>query len=181
MKMLIAIAMFLVACIGANAQIYVGGSLGFESSKASDDADNLISWSVIPEIGYALNDVIAFGFQVGYSSQELSKSKKSNSLMFAPYTRFTFAKSGLARFFIDGGITITSMEYKDDFYDKIKGNQLGFGIRPGICIAASEKINLIAKLGYLGYSSYSEDLGGGSSFGFSMDNTDISFGVFYKF
>lgn len=192
MKKIVAVAMFLAVAMMANAQIYVGGSLGFESSKADKEADNLITWSVMPEIGFALNDAISFGLQGGFSSQELEEDEKAKSFVIAPYVRYTFAKSGLVRFFIDAGVTVTSINISNgyyyitgDYYDyytgEVKGTNIGFGIRPGVRIAASDHVSLVAQLGYFGYSANSDDLGGGSSIGLGIDNTDISFGVFYSF
>lgn len=51
-------AAFVVASVAASAQIYVGGSLGFESSKENKDADALTSFSILPEVGYNLSDKI---------------------------------------------------------------------------------------------------------------------------
>ena len=65
MKKLMVIATFLVACITTNAQVYIGGSLGFETSKRSEDTDNLTTWSVIPEIGYKINNLYSVGLQLG--------------------------------------------------------------------------------------------------------------------
>lgn len=179
MKKLMVIATFLVACITTNAQVYIGGSLGFETSKRSEDTDNLTTWSVIPEIGYKINNLLSVGLQLGYVSQELYKDNKSESFIVSPYTRLTFIKSGFARFFIDCGATYTA--YADDKDEDSNEFTWGVGIRPGVIFAASEKVNFVAKLGYLGYSKNSDDLGGGSEFGLSIDNTDLSFGVFYNF
>ena len=180
MKKLIAIAMFLVACIGTNAQIFVGGSLGFESTKATKDSDSQINWSIVPEIGYKINKSFSVALQLGYSYEyyESGNYIDDNSLdmfLISPYVRYTFGKSGLAKFFVDCGGTISIIG------GTYEGYIWGAGLRPGLIIEASEKISLVAKLGYMGYSANSDDLGGGSSFGFGLDNSNFSFGVFYNF
>ncbi len=52
-----------------HAQLYVGGSVGYTSSKvntggSSDQSGS--SFKVLPEIGYQFSDYIAFGVSVGY-------------------------------------------------------------------------------------------------------------------
>lgn len=175
MKKLMMIAAFMVACVAANAQFYVGGSFGFESAKADKDADNTTAWSIVPEIGYNIDDKLAVGLQIGYGQMDIEGDLTGSELILAPYARYTFAESGIVKFFVDGGLTYTS--YGSD----LEGNTWGIGIRPGINIAASEKVGLVAKLGYIGYSKNSDELGGGSSFGLGVDNTDISFGVYFNF
>lgn len=56
----------------ANAQIYVGGQLGFSSSSVNPDIEGIdnisgTSFKILPEVGYKLNDKWAVGIQVGYS------------------------------------------------------------------------------------------------------------------
>lgn len=175
MKKLFLMAAMMVATLAANAQIYVGGSLGFESSKENKDADALTSFSIKPEVGYNLSDNFAVGIQLGYASEEQSKDVTVSKFEIAPYARYTFAKVGAASFFADGGIQFIS--YGSD----AKGSTFGIGVRPGVKFAASEKVDVIAKLGYLGYSKDNDDLGGGSAFGLNIDNTNLELGVFFNF
>lgn len=56
----------------ANAQIYVGGQLGFSNSSVNPDIEGAksisgTSFKILPEVGYKLNDQWAVGIQVGYS------------------------------------------------------------------------------------------------------------------
>mgnify|MGYP002471545657 CR=1 FL=1 len=175
MKKLILMAAMMVATLAVNAQVYVGGSLGFESVKEHKDADALSSFSIKPEAGYNLDENWAVGIQLGFSSIDIDEDNSVSTFEVAPYARYTFAKTGIASFFVDGGIQFIS--YGSD----MKGSTFGIGVRPGIKLAASKKVDVIAKLGYLGYSKDNDDLGGGSAFGLNVNNTNLEFGVFFNF
>ncbi len=185
MKKLMLAAAMMVATISASAQVYVGGSLGFDSKKANENADNLTSFSIVPEVGYNLDENWAVGIQLGYASNEASKDFTASAFEIAPYARYTFAKSGIASFFVDGGIQFTSLG------SDAKGSIFGVGFRPGIKISASNKVDLVAKLGYLGYQSANEDAQGcrdisgnqiymKDKFGLNINNTALEFGVFFN-
>lgn len=191
MKKLFLMAAMMVATVAASAQIYVGGSLGFQSVKSDKDAKASTTFSINPEVGYNLSDNLAVGIQLGFAScndgnaqsvlmdgEEPAGCKAEGSgskFTIAPYARYTFAKTGAASFFVDGGIIFES--YGSD----MKGSSFGVGLRPGVSFAVSEKVNVIAKTGYLGYSKKNDDLGGGSKLGLNIDNTDLSLGVLYNF
>ena len=180
MKKLMLAAAMMVATISASAQVYIGGGIGFESSKANKDANTLSSFTIIPEVGYNLDENWAVGIQLGYGSNDSEeKNVKTTTSFFtiAPYARYTFAKSGIASFFIDGGIQFTSLG------SDAKGNTFGVGFRPGVKIAASNKVDLVARLGYLGYKTANEDAqaqGYGyekDKFGFDVNGTKLEFAI----
>ena len=178
MKKFFMMAALAVASMTASAQIYVGGSLGYNSVKATEDAEKTSTFSIKPEVGYNLDENWAVGIQLGYTSADDGKSTVSE-FEIAPYARYTFAKSGIASFFVDGGIQYVSLG------SDAKGSTFGVGFRPGVKIAASEKVDLVAKLGYLGYKSANDDaqVAGYTKeqIGFNIDNTSLEFGVFFNF
>lgn len=123
MKKLILMAAMMVATLAVNAQVYVGGSLGFESVKEHKDADALSSFSIKPEAGYNLDENWAVGIQLGFSSIDIDEDNSVSTFEVAPYARYTFAKTGIASFFVDGGIQFIS--YGSD----MKGSTFGIGVR----------------------------------------------------
>lgn len=60
-------AVMAVAAISANAQVYVGGGVGFNVVKVTSDSKNATSYTFLPEIGYKLNDKVDFGAEIGFS------------------------------------------------------------------------------------------------------------------
>ena len=175
----------MAATISASAQVYLGGAVGFESTKANENSSSLTTFKIMPEVGYNLDDNWAVGIQLGYgSNQTLGKETPgkvtTTTFTIAPYARYTFAKSGIASFFVDGGIQYTA--YGSD----TKGSTFGVGFRPGVKIAASNKVDLVARFGYLGYKSADKDaqaLGYGHEkdrFGFDINGTTLQFGVLFN-
>lgn len=191
MKKIVLMAAFMVASLAASAQVYVGGSLGFESQKADKDADASSTFSIMPELGYNLSDNLAVGIQLGYTHSndkgyindgELSGVKseaKIGAFEVAPYARYTFAKTGIASFFVDGGIKATFLS------NDAEGTIFGIGVRPGVKLSASEKVDFIAKLGYIGYQTANEDAQGygykKECLGLNIDNTNLEIGVLFNF
>ena len=186
MKKVILAALVAVASLSASAQVYVGGQLGFATGKAGDGADNTYKFAIAPEVGYNFNEKWAAGIQIGFTSangafdennvpQTPTKWGKSNSAFaIAPYARYTFAKTGIASFFVDGG-------FAAQFMNNSRGNVWTIGFKPGVKLSASEKVDFVAQLGYLGYSFASEKAGKANVFGIGVDNTTINFGVYYNF
>ena len=185
MKKLMLAAAMMVATISANAQVYVGGGIGFESSKANKDASSLSAFTIVPEVGYKLDEKWAVGIQLGYGSKQTMEKEGAGKITtsvftVAPYARYTFAKSGIASFFVDGGIQFTSLGSDS------KGSTFGVGLRPGVKFAASDKIDLVARLGYLGYRTANEDaqaLGYGFEkdyFGFNVNGNALEFSIYYN-
>lgn len=179
-------AAFAVASLAANAQLYVGGSLGFQAGKSGDGADNVTKFEIAPEIGYNLSEDFAVGIALGFktyngsfnnegwSTTPTKSSKSLSEFKLNPYARYTFWKTGIASFFVDGTVGFT-------FLNEDRGMLIGLGVRPGVKLAASEKVDLVAKLGYLGYQFGNDKAGKPSTFGLGLDNSDISFGVYYNF
>ena len=81
-------------CVAAtmNAQVYVGGSLGFETT--SHDGNTNSQLTLMPEIGYALDDNLAVGIAFGYGQTKESVevnnvevSQTNKKFVINPYLR----------------------------------------------------------------------------------------------
>lgn len=183
------IAVMAVAAISANAQYYVGGSLGYNSTKAKTEiagqsADNTVSaFSIAPEFGYNLDDNLAVGIKLGYANAD----GKKNTWSINPYLRYTYAKAGNFSAFVDGGIAYQT-EHVNGEKNWGNTNTFGIAINPGFSYAVSEKVSLVAHIGDLSYafgSKKSKDVTpevkvSSSIFNLSLDNA-ISFGAYYNF
>ena len=174
------IVMTLVAAAMAtamNAQVYVGGSLGFsfgkdkteyrESGLTFTDETKTSSIEFLPEIGYNLNDNMAVGvaFGLSYDKYEVpvvdevyTKTTKGTVYKFNPYFRYYFAKWDKVSLFADAQLGIgfgkTTKEnlveiggYKLMESTDVKSQQYSFAIVPGIAYTPTEKISIVAKLG----------------------------------
>ena len=166
----------------ANAQWYVGGSIGFGSVKTIE-GDTESTYKIAPEVGYRLNDNLAIGLSVGYqkgscdfgSVYSFMRDAELETFIFNPYVRYTFLTFGMIDVFADGGFSIIT---EKDF-----GNGFQFGVRPGIALNLSDKVSLVSGIGFFGFSSYSLDATDESynSFGLDLENATATFGLFYNF
>lgn len=161
----------------ASAQVWMGGSLGLDFTTPKG-GKTITSFSIAPEVGYTLNDKwdIAIALNESFVAYD---DVFANSISVEPYARFTFAKAGIASFFVDGGFGIGATELGAD------GNILGksttefyIGLRPGVKVALSEKVGLVAKLGFFGYEQVVDQY---SSFGLNINNNALSFGMYWNF
>jgi long-subunit fatty acid transport protein len=173
MKKIFAVALVAMMALTANAQVYVGGSLGYNSSKESSEASSENTITFAPEIGYNLSDKWSIGLGINFASSERNDFT-TTSMGVDVYGRYNYLTTGIATLFVEGGVGFTA-------YNHDGGNTFSIGVRPGISVALSEKLSLVAKTGVLGYSKNSDKAHGGSSFGISVDNSDLSLGLFYNF
>lgn len=179
MKKILMSMVAVLTAMNVNAQVYVGGSVGFGSAKMGG-GDSESTYKIIPEIGYNLNDQWAIGVGVGYQKGTCNFGNldfnpgKTETFMVSPYARYTFMKSDMVNLFVDGGLGFASI--------KDTGSVFQAGLRPGIALNASEKISLVAHIGFVGFETFSPKGDGKSSnaFGLNFDNANIMFGVYYN-
>ena len=180
MKKILMTMVAVFAAMNMNAQVYVGGSVGFGSAKLGG-GESESTYKIVPEIGYNLNDQWAIGVGLGYQKGSCNFGKfdfnpgKAEMFVINPYARYTFINSNMVNVFIDGGLGFAS--YKD------AGSAFQAGLYPGIALKASDKISLVAHLGFVGFETYSPKGDGDSSnaFGLNLDGNNILFGLYYNF
>lgn len=227
MKKIIAATFVAMCSLSANAQIWVGGSVGFskfdkEGQNGSFSKSNNTPTQLYfgPKVGYDFNDKWAVGLAFDYSSgdnkttydgssshglEEINAS--SDEFLVTPFVRYTFAKSGIVSFYVDGGVSIGWGKEKDkrhyddnndnrDVHDSEcrKTNSFDIGLRPGMLIDLSDNVALELNLGFLGYthseitcdthnSNYenAEYTSTSNGFGFCGNGGNVNFGVIWKF
>ena len=161
----------------ASAQVYIGGTAGISSNKIGDE-DSKTAYKLIPEIGYQFNNEWEAGIEVGIQKGDVCKIARvgdATTFTIAPYVRYTAVETKLVSFVLEGTIGYGSVSKGGgDFYEA--------GIKPGLAVKLSNHVNLITKIGFLGYRGYSPEEGKSSStFGVDADANNISFGAIYKF
>ena len=174
-------------CVAAtmNAQVYVGGGLGLTST--SQDGSTNTKVKLMPEIGYSLNDSWAIGVAFGYAENEqsvttnnITVSAKNKAFEVNPYVRYTFAKLDKVNLFLDGSVGYMH----EDPAAGNKVNTFGLGIKPGIAVNLNDKLSFVAHAGFLGWQNVKADYDGAkaaNTFGFDLDGSNLSFGVYYNF
>ena len=172
------------AAVSMNAQVYVGGSVGFVSAKMGG-GDSESTYKIIPEIGYNLNDQWAVGIALGYQKGTCNFGNldfnpgKTEVFSVNPYARYTFLKSDMVNLFVDGGLDYVHTDVAGD-----KTNSFAIGLKPGVAVNLNDKLSFVAHAGFLGYKNEKADHEGAkafNTFGFDLDGSDLSFGFYYNF
>ena len=198
MKKMILTALVAVASLSANAQVWVGGEVGFSSGKTTIDGNKQgtgANFNFLPEIGYTLNDKFDIALGIGFThfngngdayldfnsedSYDIDRIPhvNKNAFILNPYVRYKFIKSGDFTFFVDGGFA-----YKYVHISGIEdnGNAWELGFKPGISYGISDKVSLIAHVGKLGYDFGKVGDMKTNEFSIGLAN-NISFGAYVSF
>ncbi|MBQ9361911.1 MAG: outer membrane beta-barrel protein [Bacteroidaceae bacterium] len=212
MKKIILTALVAVATLSANAQFYVGGALGFQGKtnkvddgKGGTTNETKSTFTIAPEVGYSINENWDAGIALNF---QLKNKKQGNTIGGEIYGRYNYLKTGIATLFVElaAGFNADKKYYdkdgnaykelddkgnpkKDekgnDIETSVSGSVFGIGFRPGVKIALSEKVSLVAKTGLIGAqfaNDNAQTLGyDKTTFGIGVNNTDISLGVYYSF
>ena len=184
MKKIFAVALVAMMTMTVNAQVYVGGGVGLQSS--SYDGNSETFFKLVPEIGYNLNEDWAVGITVGYGESKTTLKEdgvkitaKVKAFEIAPYARYTFAKFDKVNLFVDGTVDYLNTDNAGD-----KNNTFSIGLKPGVAVNLNDKLSFVAHAGFLGYQNSKDDYEGAkaaNTFGFDLDGSNLSFGVYYNF
>ncbi|MDY3858379.1 MAG: outer membrane beta-barrel protein [Muribaculaceae bacterium] len=151
MKKLIIAIVALTMGMAANAQAFVGGTLGVDVTHVSTEAGGSATQTVFqiaPEIGYNINKTWAVGAQVGYGLKSV-EGESVNNVRIMPYVRATFASASIVDFFGELGAGYA--------YQSYEGNDAsGFAmeLRPGMAINLTPSFALIARTTLLGFEHW---------------------------
>ncbi len=174
MKKIILTALVAASSLCASAQVWMGGSLGF-NVHTPDGGDSNTTFSIAPTVGYTLSDQWDIAIELGYANYgDVNVGAVEDAFYVQPFARYTFAKAGIASFFVDGGFSFGVVNYEGGG----DNNEFQIGLRPGVKVALSDKVDLAATLGWFGYQNVSDSY---SNFGLNVDNTSLSFGMYWKF
>ena len=176
------------------AQVYVGGQVGLWRNT---DA-NHTSFNLAPELGYKLSDQWDLGLSIGFA-HDYNKGLKLNGFEVDPYVRYTVAKAGPVSFFLDGGFGFATAKAKKGARKSDSYNMWQIGIKPGVKVSLSKKVDFIASMGFLGYrdnddvkvtgidaiddifEDASPSVYGEKGFGFDFSTSNLKFGLIYNF
>ena len=154
------------------AQLYVGGNLGFNTLSTSSTVGTTTtkggsssSLTLSPEVGYFLSDNLAVGVGVSFNSNSIttpitsttSSVSLNTTFMINPYARYFFYKSGSFSAFAEGSVGYGSMMSENTLGTTTTKNPstsiISVAVAPGIAYDLSDKFSLIAKLGNVGFQS----------------------------
>ena len=179
MKKFLLMAAMSVMSLGASAQDwYTGGQLTFGRTTVQPSGVKSTQVTVLPEIGYNLTDNFAVGSVLGVSYRK-SGGEEKTVFKVNPYARYSYFKNDRVSLFVDGGV--------DFGIGRAKGStavEYGIGLRPGISYNISQKLSLVAHVGFLGYQSGNRPAkhnGAAENWGLDLNSNNLMFGLYYNF
>ena len=164
-KLFITIA-FVAATFFAQAQLFVGGSLGldFGSTKVeSTKTQKTFGFDFNPTVGYMFNDNMGVGMDILFGidkttfpkvdPDDVESSLNTTTFGIAPYFRYVFAEIDNFKFYADAKINFSTSKDKtkadSKTFDGDKTTDFGFGIIPGIQYNFTDHISMVASLNLL--------------------------------
>lgn len=191
MKKLLTLAIVALSAVGfAHAEdftvnvntnnIYVGGSVGVWRNIT----DHSTQASIMPEIGYNVNDKVAIGTTLGWEHNHSADKVDYNMFEIAPYLRYNFVKAGKVSVFVDGSVEVGlgRTSYAGEHSDLAA--TYGIGLKPGIAVSLNKHFSLVAHLGFVGYDGANKAARNGgaeSGWGAYFNGNNVSFGAYYTF
>jgi hypothetical protein len=192
MKKTILIMLVSVLCTGfVNAQVYLGGSLGFNTNTAKPevgDKTTTTSFSFAPEVGYSLSPKFDLGIALNIANLKTkvgTAENKSNLWGIAPYARYSVVEFGNFSVWGQAGLFVGGGEQNG-----LKATSFGLDIQPVLKYNLSDHFSLLANLDFfsLGFSQTKvKDVSTTTNFGLGVNSEDvatlgaISVGFIYKF
>lgn len=178
MKRIFFIVIVALCAISAEAQVYVGGTFGIsvETNKADDESHTNSVYSISPEVGYQINKVWSVGVSVGASYTVVGGGDDVTMWGVSPYVRAIYARAGAVDFFAEGAFS----------YEKAKNDYLsvdgwGIGLRPGILVNLSKRLQLVGRTVLFKYSSTGDKPYKVKQTGFTLGGNNVEVGVQYNF
>ena len=180
MKKLFSLIAVAFVAMSVNAQVYVGGSLGIDAWSSQKNAGDRseTTFTILPEVGYNLNDEWVVGTVIGYVSDKWTgvNGISESAFTFNPYARYTYLKAGKVSLFVDGGVDFTTASKAD-------WNELAIGLKPGLAVSLSDNISFVSHLGFIGYDVLNPDGDDNntSKFGLDLSGNNLTFGLYFNF
>ena len=166
-----AAAVFALVAV-SNAQLWIGGNLGFSTvSVIEKDKDNSIKQNLkepsmklnfTPKVGFDFGEGMCVGLGLNLATQSFKGFDETpdnkvtgkaaiNTIGFAPFFRYTFVEFGDFSVFGEAvaNFDLSSAKYKPETGDDVKLSKvmdLGLNIRPVVAYAISDRVTLTADI-----------------------------------
>tara|TARA_R110002111_G_scaffold57012_3_gene96821 strand:+ start:3883 stop:4467 length:585 start_codon:yes stop_codon:yes gene_type:complete len=165
----------------AKGDLFVSGSVGFNSSKTGDAKSNNLNFS--PSVGYFISENIALEVNLMIGSGEDAVDTKTTDLGAGLGATYFFTPSNKFSFTVGAGFGYANSKVEFDGGGEVKVDSFRFAVAPGVHYFISDKFALRASVGALSYESTKADGADDATndFGLNIDLSDINFGLVYKF
>ncbi len=175
MKKIFASLVVLFVSVAVNAQVYVGGGIGFSNVENTADDSKVTTFAIKPEIGHKLDSKWDIGttFNFEYAKEG---DYKATSFAVAPYVRYNAFKVGAVTFFADASAEIAAL--KVDGGDSYSGWSIG--IKPGVSVDVTKKLSFVAHAGHIGYFD-TEEINNLKGFEAGISTENLTFSLLWNF
>ena len=169
MKKFFLITVLFLSIITANAQYYIGGSLGLNGSSGRNSEGKKVgvsnfNFSISPEIGQNISEKWDLGISLNFLTNSRKSfqrpddmTSKTNSLGIglSPYVRYSFYKIGnfnvLGKLALNCfGNTIKSFDAEGKENDKQSSTNLGLNLSPLLFYNLTDCISIYTQLNFMG-------------------------------
>lgn len=175
MKKIFASLVVLFVSVAVNAQVYVGGGIGFSNVENTADDSKVTTFAIKPEIGYKLDSKWDIGTTLDFEYAKKG-DYKATSFAVAPYVRYNAFKVGAVTFFADASAEIAAL--KVDGGDSYSGWSIG--IKPGVSVDVTKKLSFVAHAGHIGYFD-TEEINNLKGFEAGISTENLTFSLLWNF
>jgi len=198
-KLLLSVVAVAGLVYGANAQtekgkVILGGNVGFNSTKVEGAAKSDVSFSVVPSVGYFVDNNFAIGTGVGYNyNKQVSENTLNQAFVVAPFGRYYVGLSDQFKFFGQLSVPMAFGNNKivndnGDTGAKVASTtSIGVNIAPGFAFFPTKRIGIEVSVNGLGYNNLNvkNEITGGevssNSFGLEANTFAPKLGVQFHF
>ncbi|HNV51598.1 MAG TPA: outer membrane beta-barrel protein [Tenuifilaceae bacterium] len=194
--------LFLSTIFTANAQYFVGGSFGFNTTGGkvkydgnSTDKASTTTFGFSPKVGYVLSENFCIGLQLNLSTRKVTTPgapddivEKSFTFGLTPFARYYAVRLNKLALFAQGNIGFSTTKTKEKVgstsNDGPTTNIFGFNVHPGISYDLNDRVSLEAVIGGFNFGFTSavekEDIAGETqkditnTFGLGVDLNNIA-------
>ena len=176
MKKIVMTMVAACAALTMNAQMYVGGTLGYDNSSRKTATTEVTTnqLTIAPEFGMALDEKLGVGIVLNYENGSTETkpingatgtTTKPSSTTFGikPYVRYQMFSAGKCNIFMDGGVNFSIEKDKEVGYDATgkaidnkAGMNLGLYLAPGISYNVNDQWSIVAKIDDMFAVTYSK-------------------------
>ena len=166
-KVIIACVVMIATVLAGNAQVFVGGGLGFdfEGGKSSyggtsTDLPKTTTIGFMPKVGYYLNDDFAIGLEAGFFNSTEKKTSGSqdvkNSLTgwgVGAFARYNLVGTDKLSLLLEGAISVGGMKNKYTYGSTTSNGDplttFGIGVLPVISYSLTDRLSIEASCDFL--------------------------------
>lgn len=172
MKKIVLLLAFFAVSIVSNAQVWVGGTVGF--SYQSNDV-SVTEVGIAPMVRYDFNEKLSVGLEL---AEEFASADgtKVNTISFSPFVRSNLCNVGNGKFFMQASAGYGVLRFTER---DTNASVLAVGLIPGLSFPLSEKAAFEVSLGGVSWAKTKISSTSSSSFGINVLSS-ISVGFAFK-